>query len=237
LNKTILFKSWIEVFVKGYFLNHLIPYSGVAYRGIQLKKYYDVSYTDYVGICYLFGMVGLILLLSSATVFVSLHFQAIVLITLLAALFFLIKFKFYFYNKIANYNSKNQRIKFYLEKFEVVEKCFNNILHSNKRYLFFLAFVSSLCMDFFVFKAVFLTILPEISFYIVLLIYLPYSLAWLIKLTPGNIGVQEILMGGATSLAGLGSLSGVTLSILLRVVNILGALCLWFLFGTHKFNK
>jgi hypothetical protein len=106
LNKTILFKSWIGVFVKGYLINYLIPYSGVAYRGVQLKKYHDVSYTEYVGICYLFGMVGLILLLVSVALFLSFHLQTIVFITLLAALFLLIKFKFYFYRKIANLNYK-----------------------------------------------------------------------------------------------------------------------------------
>lgn len=237
LNKTILFKGWLQVFVKGYVLNNLIPYSGIAYRGIHLKKYYDVSYTEYTIACYIFGIVGLTLLIVSALLLISFHHHAFISITSLIVVLILIRFKFYFLKKISTIEFRNIKIKFYLKKFEGIDKQLKNILQSQKRYLFLLFFFSSLFIDFMVYGLILNSIMPKVSWYLMLYIYILYSLAWLIRLTPGNIGVQELLLGGLTSLIGFGFLSGITLSILLRLVNLFGAFFLLFLNIIKVFYK
>lgn len=229
LNKIVLFKGWLEVFVKGYILNNLIPYSGVAYRGIYLKKHYGVSYTEYTVTCYIFGIIGLTLLLAIAALLLSFHHHAIIFITSIIILIILMKFKFHLFKKLPQINFRNHRINFYIKKLELIEVQLKKIINSNKRILFLLTFISSLCVDFLVYACVFISIHPSMPWDILLYIYLAYSLAWLIKLTPGNIGVQEILMGGLTSIVGLGIVSGITISMMLRIINLGTSLPVWLL--------
>lgn len=237
LNKKIFFGSWIQVFVKSYILNNVIPYSGLAYRGIYLKRYYDVSYTEYVGVIYLFGIVGLAFLLCSAALILSLHHHAIIFILIIMALFVLAKFKFYFFKKISNPNFKSVKMNFYLEKFGVLERLLRVILLSEKRYLFLFSFLFSLVIDFIVYCFIFISIVPEVPWHLLIYIYLSYSLAWLVRLTPGNIGIQEALIGGAASLLGIGLVNGVTISLLLRFSNLIGSFLLWALIARWNISK
>ncbi len=235
LNKNILFKSWVQIFVKSFLLNYFIPYAGVAYRGIHLKKYYGISYTEYVALTYLYGVIGLAILFGSAALLLSFHRHAIIFLIVIILLVAVAKFKFYLLKKCSTLNFKNQRINFYLEKLGAVDSGLKIILSSNKRTIFFLFFFISVLVDFLVYGFVFNSIHPEAQWHLMLYVYLPYSLSWLIKLTPGNIGVQEFLMGGVSAAVGLGSVSGVVLSILLRLTNLIGAFVVWFLNTvTHK---
>jgi uncharacterized membrane protein YbhN (UPF0104 family) len=232
VKKDISFWRWLYVFTKSYIFNNLIPYSGIAYRGIYLKKHYEISYTDYISATYLFGVIGLLLLMCTAAFFLSFHGHPIFFIGLIISLILGVKFKFYFFNKLSRIGLKNEKLNFYLNKLENLSFSLESILTNEGRYLFLLVYVSSLCMDFFVYQFVLLSLEPSTPFYIMLYIYLPYSLAWLIKLTPGNFGVQEILMGGVASIVGFGLMSGVTLAILLRFVNLVSAFLLWIISAT-----
>lgn len=235
LKKNILFNGWVEVFVKSFLLNNFFPYAGIAYRGIHLKKYYGVSYTEYVASSYLYGVVGLTILLGSAALFLSFHYHSAIFLSFIIGLLTLFRFKFYFFKKFSRLNFKNQKINFYLEKLGAIDSQFKVILSSDKRALFFLFFFISVLVDFFSYSLVFTSIHADAPWHLMIFVYLPYSLAWLIKLTPGNVGVQEFLMGGMSAAVGLGSVSGVVLSILLRLTNLLGAFIIWFLSAvTHK---
>ncbi len=237
LNKTVFFNNWAQVFIKSYILNNVIPYSGIAYRGIHLKKYYGISYTQYVGVCYIFGMVGLILILGSAGLALSIAQEAIGYAIITALIFLLFRYKFYFLKKVASSKTKNKIINFYLEKLGILENYLNIIYLSRKLHIFLVVFLSSLCIDFLVFSTIFLSIQPEVSWNLMIYVYIPYSLAWLIRITPGNIGIQEILIGGVTTIVGLGVISGITLSILLRLINLGAAFLVWSLISIKTKNE
>ncbi len=237
VKKDICFRGWLYVFTKGYILNNFIPYLGIAYRGSYLKRQHQISYTDYISATYLFGVIGLLLLMCTAAFLLSFHGHPIFFIGLIISLILGVKFKFYFFNKLSKLSLKNEKLNFYLNKLENLGFSLERILTNKKRYLFLFVYVISLCMDFFVFQFVLLSLEPSTAFYVMLYVYLPYSLAWLIKLTPGNFGVQEILMGGVTSIVGLGLMSGVTLSILLRFVNLASAFLLWVISATVSYRR
>lgn len=234
LNKDVLFKDWLQIFVKGYLLSNLIPYSGLAYRGMHLKKYYDVSYTHFVAVTYIFATFGLVLLLGASVFFLLMHHYFFLSILFLVFFLLAIRFKFYFLTKISRLSSKYKKINFYLKKFDTFDNQLKSIFNSERKFFFLFVFLSSLYIDFLVYSCVFLSIDPDVPWHLMLYVYLPYSLAWLIKITPANLGVQEFLMGGLTSVLGLGLISGVTLSVLLRFINLLGAFCAWTLNSIFK---
>jgi hypothetical protein len=65
-------------------------------------------------------------------------------------------------------------------------------------------------------------------------IYLTYSLSWMVRLTPANIGVQELLIGLASSFVGLGIISGISLSLTLRAVYLIGVTLLYSITVAYK---
>lgn len=232
--KSIIFSEWLRVFVKGFLMNSLIPYSGVAYRGYHLKKYYAISYTDYISSSYLFALVGLILLLSMSGLLLAHHYHANFFLGLVVFLFLVVKLKFLLFRGIGKLSFQNKKLSFYVAKFKTFDDQFQRILVSDKKLLFFTIFFISLCFDFLIYVSVFRSFYSDIPLNILVYVYLPYSLSWLIRLTPGNVGIQELLMGGVSSIVGLGISSGVTLSILLRCVILAGAFFVWFLSSALK---
>lgn len=230
LNKDVLFKDWLNIFVKTYILNSFIPYSGIAYRGLYLKKNYDISYTDYLGVTYLFGFVGLALLLGTAICLLALiHNYFAPAAILFVILILTVKYKFYFLKKISTLNLKHAKANFFLQKLGTLHDKILAIINSKKKFLFLLIFFSSLSIDFFVYGCVFHVIENDVSWHSMIYVYLPYTLGWLIRITPGNIGVQEFLMGAVAAIVGMNSINGVVLSILLRLVNLVAAFTLWIL--------
>lgn len=231
ISKTFFFKGWLQVFVKSYILNNLIPLSGIAYRAIYLKRHYDISYTQFVVATYLFGTLGLALLLSVGAFFILLdHDYGVVFYLLfLAILFSAIYFKFYILKIVSVFNYRSKKINFFLQKIGALEYQFKTIFKSQSRFSLLLVFLSSLCIDFLVYSCVFNSINQEVSWRSILYIYLAYSLSWLIRLTPGNIGIQEFMIGAVSATTGLGWIGGVALSILLRINNLIAAFFLWLL--------
>jgi hypothetical protein len=129
----------------------------------------------------------------------------------------------------SNLNLDSKKTNYYLSKLKTLDNQLKVLLKSRDRIKFVVIFLCSLVADYFVYQFAFISVEPGVAWNLMLYIYLPYSLAWLIRLTPGNIGIQEALMGSATLIAGLGSVSGVTLSILLRLINLISAFFTWIL--------
>ncbi len=227
--KSIVFGGWLQVFVRGFLMNSLIPYSGVAYRGYHLKKYYAISYTDYISSSYLFALVGLVLLLCMSGLLLSYHHHAIIFLSLIFFLLLAVKLKLLLFGAIGKLSFQNKKVSFYIAKLKTFDDQLQKILRSDRKVLFFSIFFASLCFDFFIYASVFRSIYSDIPLNILVYVYLPYSLGWLIRLTPGNLGIQELLMGGVTTAVGLGVSTGVTLSILLRCITLAGAFFVWFL--------
>jgi hypothetical protein len=227
--KSIVFGGWLQVFVRGFLMNSLIPYSGVAYRGYHLKKYYAISYTDYISSSYLFALIGLVLLLCMSGLLLSYHHDTIIFLSLVVFLLLAVKLKLLLFGAIGKLSFQNKKVSFYVAKLKTFDDQLQKILRSDRKVLFFSIFFVSLCFDFFIYASVFCSIYSDIPLNILVYVYLPYSLGWLIRLTPGNLGIQELLMGGVTTVVGLGVSTGITLSILLRCITLAGAFFVWFL--------
>jgi uncharacterized membrane protein YbhN (UPF0104 family) len=61
----------------------------------------------------------------------------------------------------------------------------------------------------------------------VLILYTMLSLAWLIRITPGNIGIQELMIGLSSKVIGSGFVIGITLSVMSRMVYLVANSLIW----------
>ncbi|HOD35324.1 MAG TPA: lysylphosphatidylglycerol synthase transmembrane domain-containing protein [Syntrophales bacterium] len=71
----------------------------------------------------------------------------------------------------------------------------------------------------------------EVPFDLSLLVYLLASFSLLINLTPGNFGIQEVIVAISSGLFGVGAAYGVIVSLLLRLTGLLVAFTLGLLFS------
>jgi uncharacterized protein (TIRG00374 family) len=77
-----------------------------------------------------------------------------------------------------------------------------------------------------IFLIVFQSLGLNIPFRMALLIYLLSSFSVLINVTPGNLGVQEIITSLAAEILGVGADMGLLASLIIRAVTILAAFTL-----------
>lgn len=224
-NQDLEYIDWLKIFSKSVLFNNLVPSSGLIYRAIYLKNNNNIKYSEYIGVSYLFAYIGLTtvyILLGIFFLFLN-GVSASTLEIFLFLVFFItaaylfpkalgkIKFKNHF---IDDKFSKLLFIDIYLRKLKISKSSINLIL----------IFSLSAIVDFLVYYLVLHAIYPEITGKLAVFIYIFYTLSWLIKLTPNNVGISEIVMGSLTALLGMGMSGGVILSIGLRLVNLLSSI-------------
>jgi glycosyltransferase involved in cell wall biosynthesis/uncharacterized membrane protein YbhN (UPF0104 family) len=232
--KKINFLSWLKAYLESFFINSTVPYLGLAYRGLYLKKFHGIPYSEYVSASYIAAVLGVLILLFFSVAALSFDSNNIIFLTLFIVLVLVLIIKFLFVSYIANTNFKNKKFKIYLEKLKVLQVHLNAI-HQNQHFLKYLAFfIVVAAVDFFVYACVLYSFTDLLPFSSVILIYLAYSSSWFFRLTPGNIGIQELLISLASSFVGFGVISGVALSLTLRATYLLGAALLYCITVIYK---
>lgn len=224
LKYRIKFLFWAITYLKGYILNMLIPYSGLAYRANYLKRTSAVSYSEYLGASYIFSLAGLVIMSALASLYLSVISHDIFYLLVLSFVLYLIYIKLHLINRFTNIKFKFIIIGIILEKINIAGKILLQIKKNHNVQKFLVIFTLGAIIDFLAFVVVIYSFPMNLTITSIIIIYLSYSLSWILRFTPANIGFQELIISFASIATGYGALNGVILSITLRVISFLAVM-------------
>lgn len=233
-DRQISFGSWFRLFILGRFLNSIFPQAGNVYRSVRLKENYGVTYTRYISACFslvwmatcfnLLLTLGVIMLANPGLRVGSLPAKQLVLVSavlfgalppLVGALLRVLPERGYLswlrakLTEVLQVSVRNLRDGWYMARIIVA-----GVLVFGQACLIIYMCFQSMGIGVGAAEAVLFYSLLQLSTYV--------------NFTPGNIGVQEIVLGLLAEAMEIGMGAGMLVSGLLRAVNymlllILGA--------------
>jgi len=217
---------WMNLFIVGRFLNTIFTQAGNISRGIILRRDYGVSYTRYIAANASMAWMdtGINLLFAAAIVLIfNRDFQIgpfdawrALILTAVAVIAGPIAFEAAFGR--LRFNS-GVALWLHSKIAEILRVSVENL--ADLRYLLklfllgMIVFVRTLLM----FHLYFLIIGLRVNLAALGVFYVLFKLGFSINLTPGNLGVQEILWGKLSELMGIGMAQGVLVSAFVRVIS------------------
>ena len=220
------FFPWFKILILSRFLNMVFSQMGNIYRGLSLKKDYNISYTRYISSFTSFAWMDTCLNLITGIVVIVIvkpdmkvgQFEAwLVLLVLIcialpvpvAAQILLRKTNFK-YSSLVWVKSKLS---------EVLTVTFNNL--KDKIYLSriiilgLVLFGQSILGYYILFRSFDIRLgLPELAVFYILL-----KVSFFFQITPGNIGIQEIAHGFLGEQIGVGMAEGILVSVVIRIIS------------------
>lgn len=217
--------AWLRIMFISRFANSLAPQAGTAYKAVVLKKQFGVSYTTYLHVYSLFAWItttlnlllagilstGLLINGTTQEQLLSITLLALGILALMAP--FVARFLFSFWQPKQRWLS-------------AVRDGAHNLLtamteHGTHPRL--LAIVIGLGLLRFGFWILFFRVAlsgfgVEVSLASLAVFLAIWNLSALIVITPGNLGVHEIVYGIVGSAVGIGAAHGVMLSALIRAI-------------------
>lgn len=224
LKYRIKFFYWAIAYLKGFFLNMLIPYSGLVFRANYLKKTFKVSYLEYLGATYIFTIAGLFLMGALSSIYLTIISRNIFYLIPLIILSYILYVKFHLINRLKNIKFKITMIDKIFEKINIAGVILLKTKNNHNVGKFLVIFTVGAFIDFFAFVVVIYSYPIDLTMSSILIIYLSYSLSWIPRFTPANIGMQEIIISFASLLTGYGAINGLVLSITLRAISFMSGI-------------
>lgn len=232
-DRRVGFWPWLQLFVLGRFLNLFVPQAGNVYRGVELKRRFEVGYTRFVAAFVNAPWVAMVLnfalgavvvalwqpgarvgewplglLLGVATIATALGpFAVSLLLPLLPRRFRALA---WLHARLA-------------EMLRVTLASLRDGAYIMRVVAWTLAaFVQAVAMLWICFVAIGVDVgLAEaVAFYVLL------QLATYVAITPGNLGIQELAFAGLATGMGAGAVEGVVVSGLVRVTGVIALLAL-----------
>jgi len=225
--KDIDWKNWFKLYVSGRFISKFIPQGGNIYRGIALKSSKNFPYEQYLVSLVIFSWMDTILNLFLCLILLFLFnptimlgsFQATrIIITISLLICCLTPFLINYIIKRFNNNSvifkKLENI-----SSKILINSLKNLKTSSVVKILLLGILSVwVTVGTFYFAFIFLGLSKEIDI-IKILIYVCFiRTSSVLRITPGNFGVQELLFGILTEATGNGVGTGITVSLIIRTI-------------------
>lgn len=236
--KKLPFRQTFKIYILSRFLNTLFSQTGNVYTGVRLKKDFDITYTRFISGHVSLTWLDLVMnLLLAVTLILLIHptfrfgaFSAWQLLSLLAALLLVIPFFVFFV--IRQMAFRNRFLVWTHSKLTEVAStlvtiCKDPIFLSKIFCLGLLLFVRT-CIAF---SLYFLCLGVPINLAAIAVFYVLFKLSSFIVLTPGNLGVQEVVWGFLSEQMGIGMAQGVLVSALVRLFGTFTIFALGFAFG------
>ncbi len=231
--KNIGFGPWFKIFILGRFLSNFVPLSGNVYRSISLKRIHGVPYTHYIGSFFTFSWLDSCLSFLLALIVIwdvnsNLQvgpFRALHLIAFLVILFFCLPI---LSEKISPLITiRFQRLAWLQSKLgEVLRVSVRNLRDVRFMAGFSLAGLGVFLLACTMFYVCFSSIGIHVGAAELVFFYVFLKLSGYVSITPGNIGVQEILFGVISQQMQIGMAEGILASALLRVLSYVTLCCI-----------
>ncbi|MFC1675668.1 lysylphosphatidylglycerol synthase transmembrane domain-containing protein [Planctomycetota bacterium] len=225
---SLSFWKWFRIFSQARFLNIVIPQLGNIYRGISLKKFFNISYTNYISAFASFAWMDTCFNLLVATAIISLfardlkigRFNALGLLSVLTVLII----------------TTPVLMKLVLSKLPIRAKKLawlkgrvNEVLHAtitNLKDVKYFLIINSLGLlvmvrTILIYYILFYSLGVQPQIVALLLFYALFKISSFFIITPGNIGIQEIAFGFLSDQLGIGMAEGILVCVIGRVVGTL----------------
>ncbi len=226
-SKKVKFLPWMKIFMLGRFLNTVIPQSGNIYRGITLKRQFDVSYTRYISGYSSFAWMEVFINLFIAALSILLinpgfkigpvsAWKILIILGLISiALPILIELIF---NKIT---LKNQYLNWVHSKLaEVITVSVSNLkdpVYMLKINLFTVIMFARTCLVFYLYFKIFKL---DVGLSALLVFCSLFKISAFVIITPSNIGIQELAYGFLSEQMEIGAAQGMLVSGLIRLIAV-----------------
>ncbi|MGA1979766.1 MAG: lysylphosphatidylglycerol synthase transmembrane domain-containing protein [Sedimentisphaerales bacterium] len=217
--------GWYKIFLLGRFLNTVIPQLGNLYRGVTLKQNHNISYTHYISSLASFAWMEISINLIFALIIVLLTNRRLQIAGIDAWLFLsglvtlVIAGPIIADAVIRLFKVQNKALVWSHSKLSHV---FATAVISLKDGTYILSIVSATLLAFIItttmFYVCFLSINVHISITATVIFLAVLKVADVVVITPGNIGVREIIFGIVTEQIGLSMMEGILASTILRVI-------------------
>lgn len=235
---SISVREWFKIFILGKLLNTFLPQAGNVYRSVQLKKDYDISYTNYISSLASFAWMDTSMNLIIATAVIAIlnsgltigPFSAWKILTFLTIV--VVALPVLTEVLLGKINFKNKHLHWVHSKLsEVMTASVKNI--RDKVYLLKIVFLglAMLACTGALLHICFRIFNINLSLPTLAVFYALLKISHYVSLTPGNLGVQELAYGFLGEQMGIGMAQGVLASALIRVVGTSVLFALGMLFG------
>jgi len=236
--RKVPFYFWFKIVILGRYLNLITPQAGNIYRGVMLKKNYQITYTRYLSSFFSFTWIDtcLNLLLALAVIcFVQPEMEigglrVWVLIGVLGILVAVVPI---------GLEALFKRVKFQNRYAGWIHGKLSELLRvsvgsaRDVRYMtkFVLTGVIAFAISIAAFYLCFLSIEVKVSLPGLALFYVVLKLSNQVIITPGNLGVREIVYGVMSEMMQIGMGQGILISVIMRIISTLVVIVLGTLFG------
>lgn len=219
---------WQRVFVNAFALNSVMPQAGAVYRSIELKRVYDLDVLSYIRAYYFIAWLGVffILLLSTLALWLLTASPIIagwnVVLVGTATAIGVAAAPFLLLSALVRIFPSSQRFSRLRDMLQQT-LAFTAIAVRDVRFVGTFASISLL--TFIGDVAILAWSIHALGFVVPLAVsvqmYALTALFGLVRLTPGNIGVQELVIGAVGLQSGLSLADGVVLSLLTRALRVI----------------
>ena len=243
--KKIKFIDWFRLTIKGRFISKFIPQGGNIYRGIILKKSNNLSYNKYISYLGIFSWIDiiinlfvcLILLVILDSELMLMDYRALTIIFYSLLVIFLGPFLFKILVEQLRFSNKFfDKLKIFTT--ENVIKSLKKITLLNLIKVVLIGILSIfVTVGTYYFSYSFLNLYPDIA---KLSLYVCFiRISFVVSMTPGNIGINELLLGTLTELTGGTLVEGITVALIIRLLTYftLGILSLIFKIQTIQIDS
>ena len=230
--KRIGFSNWFNIFVESQVMSFLIPYSNIIYRGYRLEKIINLnignsifltSFILFVENYYIFSLLLAVMFLYTGS---KIIFLSSFLVFVLSIIFFNIRFNLIL-SFLLNLYSKyielfKKKLPFFIKKKELPTiRNFNLI----EVIYFNLMVISKIFLNYLIYYLISYFMNLEINPLEIFLILFINQLFDVVKITPQNIGISEIVNGFLFyQLLGLPIQQGIIFKILHRIIEVFSQL-------------
>ena len=219
------FWQWFSVVLLARFYNTFFAPSGNIYRGVELKRKFGISYTDYIsaGISFTWMDLTLDLILAFVIIlftkpdFQLIGFKAYQVVGVITALIIIMPLAAYFILKAIPV--KIQTLVWTKDKLtQVISTTLNNV--KDIPYLAKIIAWGLLVtiQTLFVYYLIFISFNFKLHIPALMLFYALLKISSAFIIIPGNIGIQEIAFGFLSSEMGTGMAEGILISTVMRVL-------------------
>jgi uncharacterized protein (TIRG00374 family) len=234
----IPFKGWFRIFAQTRFLNLVIPQFGNVYRGLALKKVFGISYTDYItafssfawmDTCFNLFIASVVILFLQPGLKISSVNAGMGLLSITAAVIFLPILTLKVIEKI---NLPAGKVTWTQGKLkQVLQTTITNL--RDARYVFAIIVIGlvtlarTILFYYILFRC--FNIQPSVS--ILVIFYALFKISAFITITPGNLGVQELVFGFLSEQLGIGMSEGILVCAVGRIIGTTVIISLGVIFG------
>ncbi len=217
--------GWYKIFLLGRFLNTVIPQLGNLYRGVTLKQNHNISYTNYISSLAAFAWMEISINLIFALIIVLLTNRQMQITGIDAWLFLsgmvilVIAGPIVADAVIRLFKVQNKALVWVHSKLSHV---FSTAVTSLKDISYVISIVSTTLLAFIIvaamFRVCFLSINIHVSITAIVVFLAVLKVADVVVITPGNVGVREIIFGIITQQIGLTMMDGILASTIIRIL-------------------